>query len=45
MSENKEKSAELCLKCHRMYGHPNFNEMCSLCYKETLAEAKQEALK
>jgi hypothetical protein len=37
MTQNDEKkqqeSQALCPKCNDMYGHPNYDLMCSLCYQ------------
>jgi hypothetical protein len=37
MAQNEEKTAslpaKLCFKCMEMYGHPNYEEMCSSCFR------------
>lgn len=37
MAQKHDKEAiiepKLCIKCTEMYGNPNFDDMCSLCFK------------
>jgi len=37
MAQNQDKrtflESKFCIKCTIMYGHPNYDDMCSLCFK------------
>lgn len=46
MAQKHDKEAiiepKLCIKCADMYGHPNFDDMCSLCFKYSDQSSRKE---
>lgn len=41
-TQNESNIAKLCLICKVMYGHPDFKDMCSKCFKEFKAKKQSE---